>query len=73
MTVNATLYQLHLSSGPMPKILHDSVLCIYLQENLNKYAQTGSKFELFQESCKCTLDIILKCAFSFDVDVQRQG
>lgn len=45
----------------------------YLQEKLDNFAQEEKKFEVFQEVCACTLDIILKCAFSYDVDVQRQG
>lgn len=44
-----------------------------LFEKLDSFAQEEKKFEVFQEVCACTLDIILKCAFSYDVDVQRQG
>ena len=46
---------------------------VKLQEKLNKYALEEKKFEVFQDVCACTLDIILKCAFSYNVDVQRQG
>ena len=52
------------------RLLH-ATIC--LQEKLEKYAQQKAKFEVFQDICGCTLDIILKCAFSYDVDVQRQG
>lgn len=44
-----------------------------LIENLDKYAEEETTFELFQEICKCTLDIILKCAFSYETDVQKLG
>ena len=46
---------------------------VKLQEKLNKYALEEKKFEVFQDVCACTLDIILKCAFSYNVDVQQQG
>ena len=45
----------------------------FFQQKLDRYAKDGTKFEVFQDVCACTLDIILKCAFSYDVDVQRQG
>ena len=44
-----------------------------LIENLNIYAEEGTQFELFQEVSKCTLDVILKCAFSYAKDVQKMG
>ena len=44
-----------------------------LIENLNKHAEQETHFEVFQEVSKCTLDIILKCAFSYAKDVQKFG
>ena len=41
--------------------------------NLNRYAEQEKHFEVFQEISKCTLDIILKCAFSYAKDVQKLG
>ena len=42
-----------------------------LIENLNIHAKQETQFEVFQEVSKCTLDIILKCAFSYAKDVQK--
>ena len=41
--------------------------------NLNRYAEQEKHFEVFQEISKCTLDIILKCAFSYAKNVQKLG
>lgn len=44
-----------------------------LIENLGKFADSGEKFEVFTYISKVTLDIILRCAFSYHTDVQREG
>ncbi|KAL3862090.1 hypothetical protein ACJMK2_008084 [Sinanodonta woodiana] len=42
-----------------------------LLENLEKYARTGTCFETFQLVSLCTLDIILRCAFTYHTDCQK--
>ncbi|KAK3587339.1 hypothetical protein CHS0354_011320, partial [Potamilus streckersoni] len=42
-----------------------------LLENLEKYARTGKCFETFQLISLCTLDIILRCAFTYHTDCQK--
>jgi len=44
-----------------------------LVKKLNRHVESGKSFEMFQNICLCTLDIILKCAFSYDVDIQEEG
>lgn len=44
-----------------------------LIENLGKFADSGEKFEVFTYISKVTLDIIMRCAFSYHTDVQREG
>ncbi|KAL4240868.1 hypothetical protein ACF0H5_001653 [Mactra antiquata] len=44
-----------------------------LMNKLGKFADDKSQFEMFQQVCLLTLDIILRCAFSYDIDVQRTG
>ncbi|XP_053397495.1 leukotriene-B4 omega-hydroxylase 3-like [Mercenaria mercenaria] len=36
-------------------------------------AESGERFEAFQNVCLCTLEIILKCAFSYSKDIQNSG
>ncbi|KAH3871925.1 cytochrome P450 4F1-like isoform X2 [Dreissena polymorpha] len=42
-------------------------------DKLAQFARTKQEFELFQHVCQCTLDIILRCAFSYEIDVQKDG
>ncbi|KAL4233204.1 hypothetical protein ACF0H5_007888 [Mactra antiquata] len=42
-----------------------------LVDKLREKAESGERFETFQNVCLCTLEIILKCAFSYDKDVQN--
>lgn len=44
-----------------------------LISKLGKFADEKKQFEIFQQICLCTLDIILRCAFSYEIDVQRSG
>ncbi|CAG5126234.1 unnamed protein product [Candidula unifasciata] len=44
-----------------------------LIEKLDKLADSGESFDVCPMITLCTLEIILKCAMSYDVDVQRQG
>ncbi|KAL4233226.1 hypothetical protein ACF0H5_007910 [Mactra antiquata] len=44
-----------------------------LVDKLREKAESGERFETFQNVCLCTLEIILKCAFSYDKDVQNLG
>ena len=46
---------------------------ISLQKKLDKFSTSGKSFEVFQNICLCTLDIIMKCAFSYDEDIQQAG
>lgn len=48
------------------------MFCVF-QEKLGKFADDKKEFEVFQQVCLCTLDIILNCAFSYQIDVQRSG
>lgn len=42
-------------------------------EKLSDFDKRGVHFEVFNEVSMFTLDVILKCAFSYDVDCQRLG
>lgn len=44
-----------------------------LVNKLGQLADEQKEFEIFQQICLCTLDIILNCAFSYHIDVQRTG
>ncbi|XP_078703229.1 taurochenodeoxycholic 6 alpha-hydroxylase-like [Branchiostoma floridae x Branchiostoma belcheri] len=44
-----------------------------LLENLEKCAKSGESFESFSVLSLCTLDIILRCAFSYQDDIQTKG
>ncbi|XP_060573682.1 cytochrome P450 4F1-like [Ruditapes philippinarum] len=44
-----------------------------LVKKLDRKAKSGEKFEAFQHVCLCTLEVILKCAFSYSKDVQNAG
>ncbi|KAL3862144.1 hypothetical protein ACJMK2_008133 [Sinanodonta woodiana] len=44
-----------------------------LLEKLHPVAMSGKSFEVFQVVSLCTLDIILRCAFSYYTDCQRKG
>ena len=37
------------------------------------HAETGESFEVFQNVLLCTLEVILRCAFSYEQDVQAAG
>ena len=43
-----------------------------LQSNLDRYAESGEQFEAFKYITKLTLDIILRCAFSYHTDCQTE-
>lgn len=48
--------------------------CAELMLNqISKYADSGKPFELYKVVSACTLDIILKCAFSYETDCQKDG
>lgn len=40
---------------------------------ISKHADSGKPFELFEVVSSCTLDIILKCAFSYETGCQQDG
>nr|KAG5710027.1 hypothetical protein BaRGS_030103 [Batillaria attramentaria] len=42
-------------------------------ENIDKLADTGKSFDIYPLLKLCTFDIILKCAMSVDLDIQRKG
>ncbi|XP_045197237.2 leukotriene-B4 omega-hydroxylase 3-like isoform X2 [Mercenaria mercenaria] len=44
-----------------------------LVKKLTTKVEAGERFEVFQNVCLCTLEIILKCAFSYTKDVQNAG
>ena len=56
---------------PFSFSIHDNSF-YSLQENLGKFADSGEKFEVFAHISKVTLDIIMRCAFSYHTDVQRE-
>ncbi|WAR15155.1 CP4F6-like protein, partial [Mya arenaria] len=41
--------------------------------NLEVFAQQKKQFEVFSHVSRCTLDIILRCAFSYETDCQAPG
>lgn len=42
-----------------------------LLENIDKYADSGESFEVFQLISAYTLDVMLRCAFSYETDCQK--
>uniref|UniRef100_A0A2C9JV95 Cytochrome P450 n=1 Tax=Biomphalaria glabrata TaxID=6526 RepID=A0A2C9JV95_BIOGL len=44
-----------------------------LVEKLDKLAESGESFDLCPLMTLCTLEIILKCAMSYDTDIQKEG
>ncbi|KAL5015475.1 hypothetical protein ScPMuIL_009745 [Solemya velum] len=53
------------------KIYNDS--CNILMNKIDGAIRTSTSFELFNPVSLCTLDIILRCAFSYDNDCQIRG
>ncbi|KAL4221625.1 hypothetical protein ACF0H5_019882 [Mactra antiquata] len=41
--------------------------------NLEQYSQQQEPFEVFTNVSRCTLDVILRCAFSYETDCQKPG
>ena len=46
---------------------------IQFQTKLRNYAKTGESIEIFSNLSLCTLDIILRCAFSYNDKIQEKG
>ena len=40
---------------------------------MSKYAQAEESMEIFSNISLCTLDVILRCAFSYENDCQEKG
>ena len=49
------------------------MLSYLLQDKLSKIAAKGEYFEVFSQISLLTLDIILRCAFSYENDCQTRG
>lgn len=54
-------------------ILTKLVNQFYPQEKLFLFAQNGESIEMFSNISHLTFDIILRCVFSYESDVQRKG
>ncbi|XP_061197451.1 cytochrome P450 4F1-like [Saccostrea echinata] len=54
-------------------------ICVYrecaglLEGNIERFAKEEKSFEVFSQVCLCTLDIILRCAFSYQTNCQTQS
>ena len=46
---------------------------LFFQSKIAKYAESGKNFEFFSNVSLCTFDIILRCAMSYQDDVQIKG
>ena len=46
---------------------------MYLQDKLSETKTKKQSLDIFGPVSLCTMDIILKCAFSSDMDVQKTG
>ncbi|KAK3102082.1 hypothetical protein FSP39_008602 [Pinctada imbricata] len=44
-----------------------------LSKNIERFANTDASFEVFNLVCLCTLDIILRCAFSYETNCQENS
>ncbi|XP_005105974.1 cytochrome P450 4A24 [Aplysia californica] len=44
-----------------------------LTEKMDELAEKGDKFDICPLMTLCTLEVILKCAMSYDIDIQRMG
>ncbi|XP_053398219.1 cytochrome P450 4A12A-like [Mercenaria mercenaria] len=56
---------------PYTKVFNQSADTLVKKITTN--VEAGERFEVFQNVCLCTLEIILKCAFSYSKDVQNAG
>lgn len=56
-----------------PYLVVDNEACDVLLGKMEKYAESGQSMEIFFNMSLCTLDILLKCAFSYEDDIQSQG
>ncbi|XP_053397274.1 cytochrome P450 4F1-like [Mercenaria mercenaria] len=56
---------------PYTKVFNQSA-DIFVKK-ISAKAEVGERFDVFQNVCLCTLEIILKCAFSYKEDVQNAG
>lgn len=43
------------------------------QDKMARYAESGEEMELFSQVSQFTLDVVLRCAFSYKSDCQLQG
>lgn len=44
-----------------------------MMANIQNYAEGKKPFEVFSLVGRCTLDVILRCAFSYETDCQKEG
>jgi len=56
-----------------PYLLVDNEATETLMNKMSHYAERGESMEFYFNLSLCTLDIMLKCAFSFDDDIQNKG
>ena len=50
-----------------------ALICFFLQEKLESFVAAGKELDVYRLLHLCTLEVILKCAFSYDLDVQLKG
>ena len=48
-------------------------LHVFVKRKLEAKAKNKERFEVFQNVSLCTLEGILKCAFTYDQDIQNAG
>jgi len=51
----------------------DNDACDILMEKMSRSAESGESMEFYFNLSLCTLDIMLRCAFSYDDDIQHKG
>jgi len=56
-----------------PYLAVDNEACDVLLEKMDKYCERGEPMEIFFNMSLCTLEILLRCAFSLEDDIQAQG
>jgi len=56
-----------------PYLTVDNEACEDLMEKMETYAQSNKSMEIFSNMSVCTLDILLRCAFSYEEGIQRKG
>jgi len=56
-----------------PYLVVDNEACEQLLDKMGRYSKSGESMEFYSNLSLCTLDILMRCAFSYQNDIQVKG